>query len=200
MDEENQEQDILENDELLPDQHEQVIENKTTQRYFWRKRILGVISIKLLAILIAGVVIAGTIGYIASVNISGTKAPVIEIRESLDGGATWGDWQNGEQLDITWDFGDVLEYSDSRMYEVKTTAEYDLSYADPIDILVTIIDDPECITVTDTLTGDPIADSDQITITPGISYGITISIDIGLWTYSGYGFDDISVKLIPITT
>jgi len=192
--------DILQGEELLPDQHEKVIESKTKHRFNWKKRILGPISIQALVILIAAIAIAGTIGYIASVNISGNKAPVIEIRESLDGGATWTDWQNGEELDINWDFGDVLEYSDSRMYEIKTTTEYELTYTDPIDIIISINDAPECLTVTDTTTGNPIIDNDHILITPGISYGMTIDVNIGLWTYGGYGYTDLYVKLIPVIT
>jgi len=172
---------------------------KSHKPVFWKRKILGPISIQALVLFLAAVVTASTITYIVSVNISGTKQPVLEVRESLDDGVTWSDWENGEELDFNWELGDIVEYEGSRLYELQTTTEYDLAYpGEDIDVTFSVTNINDAMTVIDTSDDTSITDGMTKTVPQTGSFTFKVVIDIGLWTFSGYSYDDLEVQVTPI--
>ena len=168
----------------------------------WRKssfskRLLG-LPMGLLVLVAAMVVIAATIGYIMSVDIEGSKEPVLKCRESLDDGSTWSDWELGEDLDFVWDFGTVIEYTGSRLYQIKTSDAYDAAYGSDISCTIFIHDENDALTVIDTSTSLELVDGDPITISQTSGFEFEVSIDIPLWTYSGYDYSLLEVKIVPV--
>ena len=166
-------------------------------KHFFKRKLMG-LPIGLIVILVAGLVIASLIGYVMVVDISGSKSPVLQSRESQDDGSTWGEWADGEELSFSWDFGDVVEYQGSRLYQIQTTAEYDAEYSSDVTVTFVITNLNDALTVIDTSDDSIITDGMTKTVSQTTGFEFEVSIDIGLWTFSGYDYGDLEVKVLPV--
>jgi len=183
--------------DLLLNEDENIEADQTKKPFFKRKKLLG-LPVGLIVLLVAGLVIASMIGYVMVIDIEGNKEPVLKCRESQDDGSTWGEWADGEELSFTWDFGDIVEYQGSRLYQIETTAEYDAEYTSDVTVTFIITNVNDAMTVKDTSDDSIITDGMTKTVPQTGCFEFEVSIDIGLWTYSGYDYGDLEVKVLPV--
>ena len=156
------------------------------------KKMLTGVPLVLLALLIAGIVIASMIGYVVNVQVNAEKKPVILVRYG-DDGVTWSAWESAEELDLPWNVGEVYSYEGVRYYQIKTADGFTDSVTVEFDITEA---DSSIITVWDR--------TNDIEIEDGARYGISstllefeIRVNIDVWLSSG-DYSDMGVKLIPI--
>ena len=164
---------------------------------FSKSKKLGFVGLILL--LVSVIVIASTINYVASIKTTGVKKHVLEVRTSEDG-VTWSSWVAGEDLDFVFDMGETVDYSGIKYFEVRTSEKYNEKYSDPITVEFDIVNVNDAMVVTDTSDSSIIVDSDTREIPTTGVLAFSVSIDITLWSYSGYDYSTLSVEVLPLVS